>query len=162
MMVLALPVIAIIGKKDNDMLIILSFLIPAFFILYFRRGHEGSSSPTRNNNRVVERPKSQRQERREPKSDVICAYFMQGKCQKSADQCNFSHDAVPPRKMELCKFWMMECCAKKEKCIYLHNDFPCKYFHTGLVCRMADNCKFSHNPLSDVTKQVLLKVCNVI
>lgn len=132
-----------------------------YLSLYRRGGHEGSNSPTRAN-RIPDRPTSKRQERREPKSDVICAYFMQGKCQKSAEQCNFSHAAIPPRKMELCKFWMMECCAKKEKCLYLHNDFPCKYFHTGLVCRQADKCKFSHNPLSDVTKQVLLKVSIVI
>jgi hypothetical protein len=112
------------------------------------------ASPARG--RALDRPK--RPERREPKSDVICAYFMQGKCQKSGEDCNFSHDATPPRKMELCKFWMMECCAKKEKCLYLHNDFPCKYFHTGLVCRQGDRCKFSHQPLSEGTKGVLLKV----
>ncbi|ODN00407.1 Protein suppressor of sable [Orchesella cincta] len=113
--------------------------------------------PTPPGRRMDRNKRPMREERKEPKSDVICAYFMQGKCQKSAMECSFSHDAVPPRKMELCKFWMMECCAKKEKCLYLHNDFPCKYFHTGLICKAGDRCKFSHSPLSDVTKQVLLK-----
>lgn len=92
---------------------------------------------------------------------MICLYFMQGKCQKSADDCNFSHDAVPPRKFELCKFWMMDCCAKKEKCLYLHNDFPCKFYHTGLICKLGDKCKFSHDPLNEQTKNVLLKVCSM-
>ena len=92
------------------------------------------------------------------KQEQICSYYMQGKCQKSHEECSFSHNAVPPRKMELCKFWMMECCAKKEKCLYLHNDFPCKFYHTGLICKAGEKCKFSHKPLNEVTKAVLLKV----
>lgn len=55
---------------------------------------------------------------------------MEGKCSRGSD-CPYSHAALPPRKMELCKFYLMDCCAKKEKCLYLHKDFPCKFFHTG-------------------------------
>lgn len=59
--------------------------------------------------------------------------------------------------MELCKFWLMECCAKKDKCSYMHGDFPCKYYYLGLKC-MNKECKFSHGkPLSDNLKQILLK-----
>lgn len=62
-----------------------------------------------------------------------------------------------PKKMELCKFWLMECCAKKDKCSYMHGDFPCKYYYLGLKCVTKD-CKFSHGrPLSDNLKQILLK-----
>lgn len=51
----------------------------------------------------------------------------------------------------------MECCAKKEKCSYMHGDFPCKYYYLGLKCVHKD-CKFSHGkPLSDNLKQILLK-----
>lgn len=73
-------------------------------------------------------------------------------------ECPYSHDVLPPRKLELCKFYLMDCCAKKEKCLYMHNDFPCKYFHTGLECFAGDRCKFSHNQLSETMKNVLLKV----
>lgn len=51
----------------------------------------------------------------------------------------------------------MECCAKKEKCSYMHGDFPCKYYYLGLKCINKD-CKFMHGkPLSDSLKQILLK-----
>lgn len=45
-----------------------------------------------------------------------------------------------PRKMELCKFYLMECCAKREKCLYMHQDFPCKYYYTQSECTQKD-CK---------------------
>ncbi|XP_014484881.1 PREDICTED: protein suppressor of sable isoform X2 [Dinoponera quadriceps] len=89
-------------------------------------------------------------------SETICLYYMQGKCHRG-DDCPFSHNALPPRKMELCKFYLMDCCAKREKCLYMHQDFPCKFFHTGLKCNQGDNCKFSHQPLSDQVKAILLK-----
>ncbi|XP_011142235.2 protein suppressor of sable isoform X3 [Harpegnathos saltator] len=88
--------------------------------------------------------------------ETICLYYMQGKCHRG-DDCPFSHNALPPRKMELCKFYLMDCCAKREKCLYMHQDFPCKFFHTGLKCNQGDNCKFSHQPLSDQVKAILLK-----
>ncbi|RZF46145.1 hypothetical protein LSTR_LSTR013103 [Laodelphax striatellus] len=78
----------------------------------------------------------------------ICIYHMQGKCHRG-DDCPYSHDAMPPRKMELCKFYLMDCCAKKDKCLYMHAEFPCKYFHTGLKCFSGKNCKFRHAKLTD-------------
>jgi hypothetical protein len=88
-------------------------------------------------------------------SDTICVYYMQGKCHRG-DDCPFSHNALPPRKMELCKFYLMDCCAKRDKCLYMHHDFPCKFFHTGLKCMHGDNCKFSHQPLSEQVHKTIL------
>ncbi|XP_076630916.1 suppressor of sable [Colletes latitarsis] len=88
--------------------------------------------------------------------DAICVYYMQGKCHRG-DDCPFSHNALPPRKMELCKFYLMDCCAKRDKCLYMHHDFPCKFFHTGLKCNQGENCKFSHQPLNEQVKGILLK-----
>ncbi|XP_078053001.1 suppressor of sable [Augochlora pura] len=88
--------------------------------------------------------------------DAICVYYMQGKCHRG-DDCPFSHNALPPRKMELCKFYLMDCCAKRDKCLYMHHDFPCKFFHIGLKCNQGENCKFSHQPLSEQVKGILLK-----
>lgn len=61
------------------------------------------------------------------------------------------------RKFELCKFYLMECCAKRDKCLYLHSDFPCKKYYLGMKC-VKEKCKFSHGkPLDTVLKNVLLK-----
>lgn len=63
-----------------------------------------------------------------------------------------------PRKAELCKFYLMECCAKGEKCLYMHGDFPCKFYYLGMKNHNRENCKFSHGkPLSDQLRAVLLK-----
>ena len=51
----------------------------------------------------------------------------------------------------------MECCAKREKCSYMHGDFPCKYYYLGLKC-MNKDCKFNHGkPLTESLKMILLK-----
>uniref|UniRef100_A0A0A1XF07 Protein suppressor of sable n=2 Tax=Zeugodacus cucurbitae TaxID=28588 RepID=A0A0A1XF07_ZEUCU len=63
-----------------------------------------------------------------------------------------------PRKMELCKFYLMECCAKKDKCSYMHSDFPCKYYYLGMECPNRETCKFMHEaPLSEQLRNILLK-----
>ena len=74
--------------------------------------------------------KKRRSERRNEESE-ICGLFMQGKCQKGGQDCMFSHDADPPQVWELCKFYLNDRCAKRDKCLYLHKGFPCKFFHTG-------------------------------
>lgn len=52
----------------------------------------------------------------------------------------------------------MECCAKRDKCLYLHGDFPCKYYYLGMKNHDQDSCKFSHGkPLSDQMRNILLK-----
>ena len=60
--------------------------------------------------------------------------------------------------MELCKFYAVESCFKREHCLYLHKSFPCKLFHTGAQCLTDNKCKFSHEPLTDITRSILLKV----
>jgi hypothetical protein len=59
--------------------------------------------------------------------------------------------------MELCKFYLMECCAKRENCLYMHSDFPCKYYYLGMKCQ-TDKCVFMHGkPLTDQLRMILLK-----
>uniref|UniRef100_H3AVH9 Zinc finger CCCH-type containing 6 n=1 Tax=Latimeria chalumnae TaxID=7897 RepID=H3AVH9_LATCH len=89
----------------------------------------------------------------------ICKYFLEGRCIKG-DQCKFDHDVVPEKKKEICKFYLQGYCTKGENCFYMHNEYPCKFFHTGTKCYQGDNCKFSHAPLTDETRELLEKVLN--
>ncbi|XP_014244471.1 uncharacterized protein LOC106663841 isoform X3 [Cimex lectularius] len=88
--------------------------------------------------------------------DNMCKFFLQGKCHRGTD-CTFSHQTHSNRKFELCKFYMNDCCTKKDKCMYMHGDFPCKFHHLGLKCYAGKRCKFSHYPVSNFVKQMLVK-----
>ncbi|XP_077352220.1 zinc finger CCCH domain-containing protein 6 isoform X2 [Festucalex cinctus] len=90
----------------------------------------------------------------------ICKYFLEGRCIKG-EQCKFEHELViPDKKKELCKFYLQGYCSKGDHCIYMHSEYPCKFFHTGAKCYQGENCKFSHDALTDVTKDLLSKIIN--
>lgn len=87
---------------------------------------------------------------------------------------------------ELCKFYVQGFCSKGNDCPYMHNilficavpvavvstdvsvmscflhsalqSFPCKYFHRNGLCSQGDACRFSHEPLNDVTTKLLDEV----
>ena len=117
-----------------------------------------SRSRDRSRRHDSKREHRSRRDKEDKKDREICKQYMLGKCPKSPERCPFSHDCDPPKIMELCKFYLLERCAKKEKCLYLHKGFPCKYFHTGHRCLdSAESCKFSHDHLNDITRNILLK-----
>lgn len=74
------------------------------------------------------------------------------------DDCPFSHDFVPQKRPELCKFYIMSFCERGATCIYYHGDWPCKFFHVFKSCSQGDACRFSHQPLTDETRPLLEKV----
>ena len=101
---------------------------------------------------------SRQMQKMQRKSHKPCHAFMAGKCPRTAEECFYTHDPDPPQVWELCKFYLFDRCAKRDKCLYLHKGFPCKWFHTGRECPDdEENCKFSHEPLNDNTRTLLLK-----
>ncbi|KAF6270494.1 zinc finger CCCH-type containing 6 [Rhinolophus ferrumequinum] len=95
----------------------------------------------------------------EHKGKQICKYFLEGRCIKG-EQCKFDHDAELEKRKEICKFYLQGYCTKGENCIYMHNEFPCKFYHSGAKCYQGDKCKFSHDDLTKETKKLLDKVLN--
>lgn len=136
---------------------------------YHKKSSRNSKKKDRGKEKQFSRDRSKEKKNEAPIRDTqnICMYNLQGKCHKvrlplsllnfyltyiypQGDDCPFSHDMMLPMKMELCKFYLMDCCAKGDKCLYMHSEFPCKYYHTGLQCYSGDDCKFAHGkPLSD-------------
>ncbi|XP_067560488.1 zinc finger CCCH domain-containing protein 8 isoform X4 [Pseudorca crassidens] len=86
----------------------------------------------------------------------ICKYFLERKCIKG-DQCKFDHAAEIEKKKEMCKFYVQGYCTRGENCLYLHNEYPCKFYHTGAKCYQGEHCKFSHAPLTAETRELLAK-----
>ncbi|XP_036291904.1 zinc finger CCCH domain-containing protein 8 isoform X2 [Pipistrellus kuhlii] len=91
------------------------------------------------------------------KGKQVCKYFIERKCIKG-DECKFDHDAEIEKKKEMCKFYVQGYCTKGENCLYLHNEYPCKFYHTGAKCYQGESCKFSHAPLTAETQELLAKV----
>ncbi|EGW04944.1 zinc finger CCCH domain-containing protein 8 isoform X1 [Cricetulus griseus] len=93
----------------------------------------------------------------ERKGKQVCKYFLERKCIKG-DQCKFDHDAEIEKKKEMCKYYVQGYCTKGENCLYLHNEYPCKFYHTGTKCYQGDHCNFSHAPLTAETQELLARV----
>ncbi|XP_076001837.1 uncharacterized protein LOC142994848 [Genypterus blacodes] len=86
---------------------------------------------------------------------VLCRHFLWGKCIK-ADSCQLEHiQGYNDLIKEICKFYVQGFCSKGPICPYMHNSFPCKFFHAMGKCTQGAGCKFSHEPLSELTKQLL-------
>lgn len=128
-----------------------------------RSRRKSAKNRRKKENRDRRRDREQRRSNRDEQAKLplqdsqgVCVFYMQGKCQKN--DCPYSHEVSPPMKLELCKFYLMDCCAKGENCSYMHSEFPCKFYHTGLKCAAGDDCKFAHGrALSEGLKQILFK-----
>ncbi|XP_034096284.1 uncharacterized protein LOC117562544 isoform X1 [Gymnodraco acuticeps] len=86
---------------------------------------------------------------------LVCRHFLWGRCIKE-DTCQLEHfkgynDLVK----EVCKFYIIGFCQKGESCPYMHESFPCKFFHRRGQCSKGADCKFSHEPLNDITTKLL-------
>ncbi|XP_034754421.1 uncharacterized protein LOC117960551 isoform X2 [Etheostoma cragini] len=86
---------------------------------------------------------------------LVCRYFLYGRCIK-ADECQLEHiQGYNDLIKEVCKFYIQGHCTKQESCPYMQQSFPCKFFHRNGKCTQGADCKFSHEPLNDVTNPLL-------
>ncbi|XP_054866160.1 uncharacterized protein LOC111575044 [Amphiprion ocellaris] len=86
---------------------------------------------------------------------LLCRYFLHGRCTK-ADSCQMEHvQGYNDLIKSACKFYIQGFCTKGESCPYMHKSFPCKFFHRKGKCFQGADCKFSHEPLNDVTSRLL-------
>ncbi|XP_043849305.1 zinc finger CCCH domain-containing protein 8-like [Dromiciops gliroides] len=87
-------------------------------------------------------------------SQRVCKYFLAGRCVRG-EQCRLDHAAQGLKFQQLCKFYVQGYCMRGELCRFLHQEFPCKFFHTGAKCYQGDHCGFSHAPLTPETEGLL-------
>ncbi|XP_074483368.1 uncharacterized protein LOC141763026 isoform X1 [Sebastes fasciatus] len=86
---------------------------------------------------------------------LVCRHFLFGRCIKG-DDCQLEHiEGYNDLVKEVCKFYIQGVCTKGEGCPYMHMSFPCKYFHSKGKCYQGADCRFSHEPLNDVTNRLL-------
>ncbi|KAM7418443.1 hypothetical protein PAMA_015862 [Pampus argenteus] len=86
---------------------------------------------------------------------LLCRHFLWGRCIKG-DECQLEHIRGYNNLIkEVCKFYVQGLCTKGESCPYMHKTFPCKFFHRKGKCSQGADCRFSHEPLDDITNQLL-------
>ncbi|XP_028452974.1 mucin-17 isoform X1 [Perca flavescens] len=125
------------------------------------RKHGGDSKNKNDKQEVqVKRPRFMTQEFRDQHAvlvdgRLVCRHFLYGRCIK-ADDCQLEHiQGYNDLIKEVCKFYIQGLCTKRESCPYMHQSFPCKFFHRNGKCSQGADCKFSHEPLNDVTNPLL-------
>ncbi|XP_076585753.1 uncharacterized protein LOC143320164 isoform X2 [Chaetodon auriga] len=88
---------------------------------------------------------------------LLCRHFLWGRCIKG-DDCQLEHvQGYNNLVKEVCKFYVQGLCTKGESCPYMHKSFPCKFFHRKGKCSQGADCRFSHEPLNDITSELLDK-----
>ncbi|XP_044202428.1 uncharacterized protein LOC122979220 isoform X2 [Thunnus albacares] len=125
-----------------------------------RKGGGGSRNKNNKQNVQVNRTRFMSQEFKDQNAlmvdgRLLCRHFLWGRCIKG-DDCQLEHiQGYNNLIKEVCKFYVQGLCTKGESCPYMHKTFPCKFFHRKGKCSQGADCRFSHEPLDDVTNQLL-------
>jgi len=122
-------------------------------------GPQSSSGGGGPNSQNKKQKKRKKKDDKDDQDDVpnkqVCKYFLEGHCAKG-DNCDFLHQQPYNYKREVCKFYLQDSCGKGDSCTFLHKEFPCKLFHTGQDCTLGENCKFSHEPMSEELREIFI------
>jgi hypothetical protein len=54
-------------------------------------------------------------------------------------ECPFNHDFRPPKRFELCKYYVHSYCTKGNDCVFMHDILYCYTMH-GLCCECYNFC----------------------
>ncbi|XP_062403346.1 zinc finger CCCH domain-containing protein 4-like [Sardina pilchardus] len=120
---------------------------------------KGRQKPQREERKPFMTPEFKEQNSIDVNGRLVCKHFLADRCLKG-DQCQFehSHDLGGFKFNGVCKFYVQGFCLRGDRCLFMHKTFPCKFFHTGRKCHHGDNCKFSHDALTELTKGLLDKL----
>lgn len=91
---------------------------------------------------------------------VLCRGHLTDNCHRI--DCQHVHQMRLPRRMRVCKFYVGGECKKDGNCVYLHSEFPCKFYYLGYPhpkhASSDEKCRFSHGgPLSEEMKENFLR-----
>lgn len=77
---------------------------------------------------------------------IFCLDHLVGRCD---GKCNNWHQLRYPRLLGVCKFYLMGVCKQGDLCQFMHDEFPCRYYHLDLKHPKEEKCRFNHGgPLS--------------
>lgn len=110
-----------------------------------------------NRQKVWKQPMQKRPRRYHPmrgrpweNSMETCRFFERGNC-RNGDFCRFRHNRERPK---VCKEYAKgNHCPFGTYCKFMHANFPCRFMRIGGKCPESDNCRFSHDPLSEELKR---------
>lgn len=81
---------------------------------------------------------------------LLCLDHLNGRCKSS--NCGKHHQLRNPRLFGVCKYFLTGSCRDADLCPYMHEEFPCRYYHLNIPhprTMKIDECRFKHGgPLS--------------
>lgn len=76
---------------------------------------------------------------------MLCLDHLNGHCKAVA--CDKYHQLRNPRLFGVCKYFLMGSCRDGDSCPFMHEEFPCRYYHLNMPHPKSteiDKCRFKH------------------
>lgn len=85
-----------------------------------------------------------------PDEKEFCLDHLTGRCN---NKCGRWHQMRHLRLFGVCKFYIAGRCANGDSCVFMHEEFPCRFYHLDLkhpTSKDGSDCRFKHGgPLSE-------------
>lgn len=90
----------------------------------------------------------------------FCLNHLVDRCDES-NECERWHQMRKPRFFGVCKFYISGVCSNGDQCLFMHEDFPCRYYYLNIEHPKSvdvNNCRFMHGgPLPQRLSQYFVK-----